>query len=637
MASTAHEILNLLNKGYSINGKKINPGDIAVLVSRHSEADKMQAVLKLKKVPSVLNSKISVFNSRIARDLYLTLHALSNAANEQLIRAALGTELFGYNPKKLLDLVHDEIAWSNTRNRFSEANSIWHQRNFGYAIDFIISAFSIDKNLLEKESGLRDLTNIHHLLELLNKEELRGSNSPSALLGYFRKKMEPGAVQSEEDEIRLETDAKAVQIVTMHASKGLEYPIVFCPFLWRESSNQQNPFFTISNGKQLLMNVDPESEQYQAFAAQRREEEYSEKIRLTYVALTRAKSACFVHWYKQNKGVKSAINHLIDANSVQQSDASAQKKIHWKKAETSASTYLQRSEKQYRLTETKPFNRKGIQNFPRVLSYSSLAEKLHKETDANNAPGFDDDELLINNVVSSLADEETIFSLPRGKLTGNLVHAIFENIDFQNAATYEVQITEQLMKHRFDEKWKHVLKKLVTDSLQHDLALGLKLGDIPQYQRITEMQFYFQVEGIQSSRLIKMIRRQAAHQNQNQFGTLTGFIDLVFEYNGQFYVLDYKSNFLGDNNADYSAEAIRAEMIHANYDLQYHIYALALHRYLAANLQDYEYKKHFGGVIYLFLRGIDPGRPLSGVFSDKPDLELILKLDEYMKGESHAS
>jgi exodeoxyribonuclease V beta subunit len=179
----------------------------------------------------------------------------------------------------------------------------------------------------------------------------------------------------------------------------------------------------------------------------------------------------------------------------------------------------------------------------------------------------------------------------------------------------------------------------LNDILHCDLG-GFSLSSISQRAKITEMEFYLSCRKIQAPALNLLLRSEGYLEAQYEYafseisGYLKGFIDLVFEHNGKFYIADYKSNFLGDSMQCYDIAACEQAMAEHDYHLQYLIYSLALHRYLQQRLQQYDYEKDFGGVYYLFLRGmnseqpeVDDGPSPFGVYFHRPRLSTIRKLE----------
>ena len=213
---------------------------------------------------------------------------------------------------------------------------------------------------------------------------------------------------------------------------------------------------------------------------------------------------------------------------------------------------------------------------------------------------------------------------------------MFETIEFDKPDTFAPAIEELTIKHGFEERWKPVLQVLLENGVNHELTSGINLGKISNKYRLVEMQFHFPMQHVETTHLLSLIRGSSPKTSDKASGYMTGFIDLIFQHEGKFYILDYKSNHLGDDTADYNSESLHAEMLHSSYDLQYHIYTVSLHRYLKQRIPDYDYERDFGGVFYLFLRGMDKGKPGSGVYFDKPNLSTISSLDEYLAGGKHA-
>jgi len=234
-------------------------------------------------------------------------------------------------------------------------------------------------------------------------------------------------------------------------------------------------------------------------------------------------------------------------------------------------------------------------------------------------------------------DSQTIFTFPKGPQPGTCIHHIFENIDFTDLSDAEEVINESLSLFGIDQDWSAVVRKMLDVAVHkslHPSVLGLSLSALDPKSLIPEMEFYYQNEHIKTQNLLSVIRdgNQQHYEigGEAESGFLKGFIDLTFEYEGRYYLLDYKTNFLGDTVTDYEQPHLVEEMQEASYDLQYHIYTIALHRFLKQLKPDYSYDKHFGGAFYLFLRGMNR-EGSEGIFFDRPDYETIQTLDEYIK------
>ena len=230
----------------------------------------------------------------------------------------------------------------------------------------------------------------------------------------------------------------------------------------------------------------------------------------------------------------------------------------------------------------------------------------------------------------------TPHQFPRGASPGTFLHSLFEELDFTQPVSTE-WVLKMLQSGGFEEKWQPVLTDWITAILQAPLTQqGMSLSQLTAKDKQVEMEFYLPIASpLKADALDALIREYdplsagCPPLNFRQVqGMLKGFIDLVFRHEGRYYLLDYKSNWLGDSSDAYTQDAMAAAMQQHRYDLQYQLYTLALHRYLRHRIADYRYDDHFGGVIYLFLRGVDATDPNSGIFSTRPDAALIEKMDE---------
>jgi exodeoxyribonuclease V beta subunit len=244
-----------------------------------------------------------------------------------------------------------------------------------------------------------------------------------------------------------------------------------------------------------------------------------------------------------------------------------------------------------------------------------------------------------------MEESRTIFSFPRGARAGSCLHLIFERLDFtgRDRSGLETLVARTLLEHGFEVEWTGVVAEMVERVIATPLdGRGLRLGQVAPGRRLNEMEFYYPLAGINAEGLRQILmahgpwpgpfgeRIETLDFNPVR-GFMKGFIDLVFEADGRFYLVDYKSNWLGASAEAYGQEAVTAAMGRDSYYLQYLIYAVALHRYLGSRLPDYDYERHFGGVFYLFLRGMDPRLgPDYGVFRDRPSRQLVEALDGYM-------
>jgi exodeoxyribonuclease V beta subunit len=226
------------------------------------------------------------------------------------------------------------------------------------------------------------------------------------------------------------------------------------------------------------------------------------------------------------------------------------------------------------------------------------------------------------------------------------MHALFAALDFARSdrAAIEAAAERALREHGFDGVWQGVVSDMVGRVLQTplDSAAGLRLAQVGREARLDELVFHYPVAQLDPRRLADLLR---AHGRRREAlrgpiaeldfdpvrGYMTGSMDLVFEARGRYYLADYKSNWLGEGPDAYRADRLPPVMARESYELQYLIYTVALARHLSRRLPDFRYERDFGGVFYLFLRGMDPAHGAEvGVFHDRPTEALVRALDRYL-------
>ena len=533
--------------------------------------------------------------------------------------------------------------------------------------------------LVSIPDGERRITNLLHLGEVLHQVAADNKLGMTGVLKWLSEQRSSGALRLEEHQLRLESDENALKLVTVHKSKGLEYPVVFCPFAWDgcRIKKSDEPLLFHDAADHLRATLDLGSAQADANRAVAEKELLAENIRLLYVALTRAKNRCYFVWGKFKEAETSAPAYLLhypeagdgtdpvgalacrfesltDAdvhNELNQIAGKAGGFIQVSPApDLPAESYTQLQGEVVDLTCRK--FRGSIDGNWRVSSFSSLLSGHYRHTEP-----ADRDELLLpegqaeQDSTASVPEEkrEDIFSFPRGTAAGILLHEIFEQMDFTEQSGLEELVADKLNEHRFESKWLQPLCGMIRNVLSatlDPLQPELRLGGIRQSDRLNELEFFFPLKQVSKDGLRKIFNQYGGAQNLTEFpealgklsfsptkGFMKGFIDLVFQFHGRFYLVDWKSNFLGTSTRDYHQDAIWAAMVDHMYVLQYHIYAVALHQYLTLRLPGYSYETHFGGVFYLFLRGVDPELgPEFGIYRDRPSPELIRTLCAHLIG-----
>lgn len=635
------QIKKLLSNQFTLSHIEIKSGDIAILVSTHRQGAAFQHALRKNGLKSVIKSIQSVYKSEEANEFQLILKAFRNLGNESNLRAALSTEIVGFKVSDVADILENEQKWSSLFSTCSELNSIWTHKGIRAFFSDFDKEFGIEEHLASFDDGERRLTNYNHLIDLLSKEEKEGKSSPNLLLQHLNNRRVSEENPNEDELIRLESDDELIQIVTMHSSKGLQFPIVFAPFLHDEITKPKkslNPIkFNID--KELFLDLFPKSETKYFGKLSKdlaHEELVAEKIRLAYVCLTRAEVACYVAFFQRKKSMQSALDHLLlkdDENPIFKDQIA--KLSHYGESIELISSDLKADEwtpstvsDSIKLSVLK-FDRKESLKNKVISSFSSLLAHSKSST-LDYVRDIDSyDELKVETVAGSGA--HTIFSFEKGARAGSFMHQVFEDVIFLESTNSD-QIIEELLKvYGFELTWKDVIQKMLNDSLNHVLKDDIQLKNIPESELIKEMEFFFPLNHLKSNRLFGLINNSDSDNTSSISGFMKGFIDLIFQYNGKYYILDYKSNHLGSSTLDYNAEALENEIISASYNIQYHIYTLALHRFLKLRIKDYEYEKDFGGVFYLFVRGLDPRKAESGVYFDKPSNNIINQMDDLFK------
>ncbi|MBO6793340.1 MAG: exodeoxyribonuclease V subunit beta [Balneolaceae bacterium] len=627
MNSVCSEIITLLNSDYKIDGQSVSTADIAILVDKHEHASELQKKLLNRGIKSIIRGKKSVFETHQADELYRILRAVAEYENERYLRAAMLTECLQYTSEQMLQLFESEDESNQIIQRFSHLNEKWQNEGFSKFINNLFIEFDIEEHLATSDQPERALTNLYHLKELLVREVRDQGHGMQGILRYFQEKRENANTDNDAEIIRLESDGDLIQIVTHHSSKGLEYPIVFCPFLW--DMKKSHPDYVVqSDGKSTQVVLKNDSEAFNEVLESYRVEELSEQKRLVYVALTRAQLKCFVYvptskTIERTKG-NNTIKMLWDDNIAPQLDQINE--IERKTLSTVSGLYKNSNNPTKLSIETSTFTRSDLWQYPRVVSYSSLSGDKHSTFEEAD---FKDLDAVQNstNEVDTNEDPDPIFAIPKGKNTGNLVHAIFEEIDFDDPTNHSKIIKEKLDAFQIEKKWEPAVNELIHRSLTVKLTDEIRLNEISKAQKLVEMEFFIPIYGLSRTELLRTLGKQNSIETEQIDGFLKGFIDLIFRVGDTYYILDYKTNHLGSNFENYSQDALQEEMKSANYDIQYHLYTLALYRFLETRIPDFNYSKHFGGVFYLFVRGVNPKETGSGVFYDKPEEKLIKELD----------
>ncbi|MBP1683961.1 MAG: recB [Deltaproteobacteria bacterium] len=682
------------------------------------------------------------------------VRAIANPGDTGAVKAALATAVLGLSGDELFALQEDERGWDAWMGRMQDWHTTWLQQGFVVAFQRVIEECDVPRRLLGLSDGERRLTNVFHLGELLHAAAIERHGGPLAPVRWLSEMRadaaERGDLAGDTAQVRLECDEAAVKLVTVHKAKGLQYPIVYCPFLWdgallREADEAYPRFHDPNDNHRLKLDLgSPDLAQHLARAEH---EALAENLRLLYVALTRAQHRCTIVWGAFNEAQTSALGYLLHQPTsdgpvehrkdvllepqhersqnpsnespsahpepvdgcfrtiatrskgggdlasataasikslVERGDDALLADLHALAARAAGTIAIgqlsEQSDESYNGAARPPQKlqcRTACRTLPltwRTSSFTALTAAA-REISLPAEEGQDRDEEAAaiaeraSRPPSTAAPTLLLHDFPSGTRPGLLVHDIFEHLDFQNSepAALQQQVSGAITRFGFEPRWTDPLCAAIRDILDTPFDGGsepLTLRRIPQAARLNELEFLFPVadrrddgEGapvppmvLTRGRLAAVFADHARAPVPPDYaqrvgalgfaplaGFLRGFIDLVFTHAGRWYLIDYKSNALGSTVRDYDTPRLASVMDAHHYFLQYHLYVVALHRYLSARLPDYNYDRHFGGVYYLFLRGMSPAHALGcGVFRDRPARELVEALSAALAGETSA-
>lgn len=637
--------------------------NIAVLVRGYTEAELVKKELQALGIASVyLSDRGNVFESNTAKELALILQACLSVTERPILNA-IATALFGLNAAEIHQIHHDEIQWQRWAEKFAEYQQIWQRQGVLPMLHHLLLAENITEKLLSRPDGERKLTDLLHLAEILQQAAAL-NESEAALLRWFEKQIQDEGRQ--EAQIRLESERQLVKIVTIHKSKGLEYDLVWLPFLGNEAKDP-----TKSGKQKKLFNLYYDSDEEKTLWDMQdqhlddlTQEVFAEELRLLYVALTRAKyQMAFVlpkafdkKWnallYVLTQGeigrkldlpntwdtqpllekFKQLLPNDVAIESTDVLQASEPLTLNVSQENLSAEIFQGEIEQDWRVTSFS-----GIEQTHQRKAYLNESA-VKKSLIFDDAKDYDAS-ISIENITENLTalahdNDEMVLDFPRGTQIGTLLHRYFEKVPFAQLAEKEniEKLCQDLnlAEEQFAAVQQWFAQILSTPILPNN---DLTLAQINEKQCLKELAFYlnitshFDVAGF--NRALATLHHLPSEplQFDDIQGMVRGTMDLVFSHQDKYYLLDYKSNFLGETLKDYDQAALKKAMLEHHYDWQYLLYVVALHRYLKTRLPHYDYNRDFGGVVYAFLRGMN-GSPQSGIFFDKPDWQLIQQLEE---------
>jgi exodeoxyribonuclease V beta subunit len=687
--ATAAEIAMLLRASAAgeirLGDAPLAPDDIAVLVRSHRQGDRIKQALAALGVGSVELSQATVFKSPDAEEVSRALAAMLDPGDGGLLRAALATQIFGLDAAAVAALADDETTLLEYVQRFLAYRETWVDDGVGVMYRALLTKEGVATRMLARPDGERRLTNLLHLGELLHAAA-QPHRAPDALLRWLDAQRRDDA-RDEVAQLRLESDRNLVQIVTIHKVKGLEFPVVFCPFLWdafqRTPGEIEGREYHDDDGAAI---VDFRGDDELGVDALRikeriRLEASAESVRLMYVALTRAShrayliAGCYGKPTRSGEAPKETrcglLNWLVagEAMTAEQwleggctakniDDAWARlgdalgRDVACVSLPTDTGTRLSIEARAPESVAALPAP-KQIPAPWRIGSFSGLHHGAVSESAASDHDALDESPAIGSGVATTPPREadDDILRFPRGIGAGDCLHAVLERVDFGDPGTWDDAIARALRRHPVSLRGvvasdarsilARMIARMIGDVVRTQLPDGIRLDAIDRTRRIAELEFEVPVRRLDAALLNAGLKSLGYAVDRLTFARLTGylkgFIDLVFEHGGRYYVLDWKSNHLGDSPADYGEAALALAMARHGYHLQALLYSIALTRYLAHRVRDYRHDRHFGGVLYVFVRGVRPdwksadGKP-TGVYFDRPEASVLAHIDGLLTG-----
>ncbi len=666
--------------------KAVTSADMAVLVRDGIEARAIRTALAARGVRSVyLADRDSLYDSAEAPDVLRLLMACAAPENETLIRTALASASLAQPLTTLDALQRDDRAREAACLRFADYQRCWRERGVLPLLRRVLFDYDLPARWQTTVDGERRLTNWLHLADLLQQAS-RELDGEQALIRWLREHIGNEHRSEGEDTLRLESDEGLVKVITIHKSKGLEYPLVFLPFVctFKDAGSTKKTVMFWHDGERRRAELNPDDDMRTKADAQRLRED----MRLLYVALTRAQHACWLGLAHLAAGKASALQEsaigvllwgatpLAEparwAEQLAATLASGPSSLQILPAPDATDTLFIEPVPDAGTLTVRSLARRPEQPWW-IASYSAIRYEAHSaQAQAGQLPQgvaatirHDDaapqsareqqqldDEPLSTALLPTEMPESAMFEsdnaiqqFPRGARWGDFLHGLFEVAAEQGfAATVRDPsalnaVIEQRCASAGIAEQTPVVQSWIQRCLTHPLPLPdgtqAALADAEDWK--AELEFLLPAHGVNISALDALAQAEtlpghakAAAQPGLLNGLFKGFIDLVFVHDGRYFVLDYKSNALGSTAGDYSHQAIAEAMAGHRYDLQYLCYVLALHRQLRVRLPGYDYDRDIGGVVYFFLRGLDG--PARGVFSSKPSRQVIEAMDQLFQG-----
>lgn len=646
-------------KGSDTRQQPLKHSDIALLVNSHTEAMLLKRCLQDKGIPSLTNTQNSIYKEQEAYDCWLILRAILEPTNHRYFESALLATVNGLSYQQVYARIHDDIKLQEWVEELHKLHENIQKQGPLVAINGWFNMVDADQSFIHAENDRR-ATNVLQILELLQDDFVLFGGGQKMLTRFERAIANED--NSDESLLRLESDEDRVKIVTIHSSKGLEYPVVIVPFAWSQPGQLRDVLYSTHDeqGNALYGFSD------QVKNAQQQEIK-DEKLRLFYVALTRATQHLKLYfidshiprthqlsnaynksplgWYfptaNDTESVKTAYSNFVKSleavnkGCVSLDDCEISQETNDKQLVS-----LKKIGKKLN-TKIQKYMYRGTSSFSMITKGYSVALKDADEEDSKDSSQ------------QVLMAPEGRHALAKGAHIGTALHNVLEYTDFTRWAGDADDDSREVL----DDLVQRELKAngVIVDNKKLELVLheysqwivevintpflnienndSVALKDLKNWY--PELEFTFPLDhGFSRGGLRDLLEglgyNLSGLSGSSISGMLTGSIDLVFNHNGKYYLADYKSNHLGNNYSAYTPEKLAISNDKKAYTLQYLIYTVALDKHLSKRISDYDYEKHFGGVFYLYLRGMHPEQGDKGIFFEKPGKSAIEVLSAYL-------
>ncbi|ANZ22647.1 exodeoxyribonuclease V subunit beta [Buchnera aphidicola (Diuraphis noxia)] len=619
----------------------LKSSDIAILIRNEQEAHIIQEELKKLNILSFYSSsKKSIFHTSEAQELLWILESILEPTNKKLLEQSIATNI--------LNTIFFEIKTQETIKhsyqiieKLYKYKNIWNTKNIFHMIKTIILDYQKCLNDSKVEVKYQNNLNVLHIAELL-LEKFKFFYKKKYLITWLEKKINNKKLPSYSECIKNFDESQSVKIITIHKSKGLEYPIVWIPFSINFNKSKLPLYHNKKNFK-IFFDIDKNNTSLKKADKER----LAEDIRFLYVAITRSilhcsiGIACLTKKRKKNTNNSdihlSALGYIIQngnpmnyenlmshLNELKKNNIIEikQKTIKFKLSEEKKHYF-------YSIPSPKILNRKINHSYD-ITSFTTLIQE-------NKSLVYNNDKIIETHFSKKKKLQNynlNIHNFPSGKTSGILIHYILKNLNILNKShlNWFVNILDE---YNISKKWSKTLMSWIYDIINTPLSNQKIILSQLKKLYVAELEFFLPIKNILCSEkinnIIKSFDSLSVFTPKIFFNPvseiLKGCIDLMFFWDNKYYIIDYKSNWLGSNNRYYSDQCIKKEMIKKRYDLQYQIYTIAINKYLETRIKNYDYKNHFGGVFYIFLRGIN-NQKNNGVFYTLPNYSLVKNLTD---------